>query len=322
MAGHEQSECPGRLCRAARAVRRQGQGLRQGHGDLSADDEDLRAGEATPGARGVQRIPVAVAAAENAAGENRAVQHGQCLLRPDRAHDQDLLRVDGRDRDRAPQKVSPEGFTRQEAIVGGFVGVTLHEAGHAVNDLLNLPVLGREEDAADQIAGFIMLQFGKEVARTAIKGTAYSWLTFARQDAAGLLGHAFDAGATLLQFPLHRLRRRPGDVQGPRRQVAEQGARRDLRARVQAGAQRLQQDHHAAHRPGAAQEGADDPMDPAGRRPVGLEPRSAGVEPSMVIPGRAKGASPESIIPDSGNGFRARPFGPSRNDDGESGARG
>ena len=81
----------------------------------------------------------------------------------------------------APQKVSPEGFTRQEAIVGGFVGVTLHEAGHAVNDLLDLPVLGREEDAADQIAGFIMLQFGKDVARTAIKGTAYSWLTFARQ---------------------------------------------------------------------------------------------------------------------------------------------
>ena len=55
-------------------------------------------------------------------------------------------------------------------------------AGHAVNDLLNLPVLGREEDSADQIAGFIMLQFGKDVARIAIKGTAYSWLTFARED--------------------------------------------------------------------------------------------------------------------------------------------
>src|SRR5712691_8992300 len=52
-----------------------------------------------------------------------------------------------------------------------------------------------------------------------------------------------------------------------------------------------------------------------------LDARSAGVEPSMVIPGRAKGASPESITPDSGYGFRARPFGPSRNDDGEIGAR-
>ena len=84
----------------------------------------------------------------------------------------------------APAKVSPEGFTRQEVIVGGFVGVVLHEMGHAVSDILNLPVLGREEDAADQIAGFIMLQFGKEVARTAIKGMAFVWLTFSREDQA------------------------------------------------------------------------------------------------------------------------------------------
>jgi putative metallopeptidase DUF4344 len=74
-----------------------------------------------------------------------------------------------------------EGFTRQEIIVGGFVGVVLHELGHAVNDMLNLPVLGREEDAADQIAGFLMLQFGKDVARTAVKGMAHVWLTFSRE---------------------------------------------------------------------------------------------------------------------------------------------
>jgi Putative metallopeptidase len=80
----------------------------------------------------------------------------------------------------APKGTSPEGFTRQEVLVGSFVGVVLHEMGHAVNDMFTLPVLGREEDAADQIAGFVMLQFGKEVARTAIKGMAYVWLTFAR----------------------------------------------------------------------------------------------------------------------------------------------
>jgi hypothetical protein len=82
----------------------------------------------------------------------------------------------------APQGTSPDGFTRQEVIVGGFLGVLLHEMGHAVSDMLELPVLGREEDAADQIAAFIMLQFGKDVARTAIKGTAYVWMTFARED--------------------------------------------------------------------------------------------------------------------------------------------
>src|SRR5262249_15909496 len=64
----------------------------------------------------------------------------------------------------APKDVSPEGFARQEVLVGGFVGVLLHEMGHAVSDIFNLPVLGREEDAADEIAAFIMTQFGKEVA--------------------------------------------------------------------------------------------------------------------------------------------------------------
>src|SRR3954454_2801882 len=37
--------------------------------------------------------------------------------------------------------------------------------------------------------------------------------------------------------------------------------------------------------------------------------------PSSVIPGHAEGVSPESIISVPGYGFRARPCGPSRNDD-------
>ena len=80
----------------------------------------------------------------------------------------------------APQTTSPDGFTRQEVIAGAFVSVLIHELGHAVNDLFQIPVLGREEDTADQIAGFMMLQFGKDVARTAVKGMAYVWLTFSR----------------------------------------------------------------------------------------------------------------------------------------------
>jgi len=36
-------------------------------------------------------------------------------------------------------------------------------------------VFGREEDAADQMSGFLMLQFGKDVARTTIKGAAYTY---------------------------------------------------------------------------------------------------------------------------------------------------
>lgn len=77
--------------------------------------------------------------------------------------------------DRAPRDTSPEGFTRNEVIVGQIVGVLLHEGGHAVSNLLRLPVLGREEDTADQIAAFIMLQFGPDIARTLVRGEASGW---------------------------------------------------------------------------------------------------------------------------------------------------
>jgi Putative metallopeptidase len=65
--------------------------------------------------------------------------------------------------------------SRDQLIAGLFAAVLLHETGHAVFDLLNVPVFGREEDAADFAAAFIALQFGKETARTIIKGYAYFW---------------------------------------------------------------------------------------------------------------------------------------------------
>jgi hypothetical protein len=70
----------------------------------------------------------------------------------------------------APQRGLLPGVTRAEAIVGAIGGVALHETGHAVFDIQQIPRLGREEDAADMVAGFVMLQFGSEVARVMIKG--------------------------------------------------------------------------------------------------------------------------------------------------------
>ena len=70
------------------------------------------------------------------------------------------------------------GFTRSEVIIGGTVGVILHETGHAVFDIQGIPRLGREEDAADEISGLVMLQFGKPIARTMIKGIINVWHHF------------------------------------------------------------------------------------------------------------------------------------------------
>jgi Putative metallopeptidase len=60
----------------------------------------------------------------------------------------------------------------EDAVVGPFVDVLLHEVAHALFDMLKIPVFGREEDAADQLAAFILLQFGKDVARRTITGAA------------------------------------------------------------------------------------------------------------------------------------------------------
>ncbi len=46
----------------------------------------------------------------------------------------------------APKAPTPQGFTRDEVIVGGFVDALFHEFGHALFDILNIPVFGREED--------------------------------------------------------------------------------------------------------------------------------------------------------------------------------
>jgi len=75
----------------------------------------------------------------------------------------------------APRETTPAGVTRTDAIVGPTLEVFLHEVGHAVFDYLRVPVLGREEDAADQFAAYLLLQFAKSDARRLIAGVAYAY---------------------------------------------------------------------------------------------------------------------------------------------------
>ena len=75
----------------------------------------------------------------------------------------------------APKDKTPAGVTRTDAIVGPTLEVFLHEFGHAVFDYLSVPILGREEDAADQFAAYLLLQFAKSDARRLMVGVAYSY---------------------------------------------------------------------------------------------------------------------------------------------------
>src|ERR1044071_830548 len=81
----------------------------------------------------------------------------------------------------APDRPLPLGLSRTDAIAGPILDVFMHEAGHAVFDMLRIPIFGREEDAADQFSAYNMLMFDKERARKLILGNAYQYAVDMRQ---------------------------------------------------------------------------------------------------------------------------------------------
>jgi len=74
-----------------------------------------------------------------------------------------------------PQQTTAAGVTPIDGLVGPVLDVFLHEAGHAMFDMLKIPLFGREEDAADQFSIYIMLKAPKDEARRLIVGNAYQY---------------------------------------------------------------------------------------------------------------------------------------------------
>ncbi len=79
-------------------------------------------------------------------------------------------------------KGSQAGVTRQDAILGSVYFSLFHEIGHAVIDLLEWPVLGREEDAADMIAAYAILTVDKPRRERLVRGAAWMWGQEARRE--------------------------------------------------------------------------------------------------------------------------------------------
>jgi hypothetical protein len=79
------------------------------------------------------------------------------------------------------EQEAPAGFgivgqafvTQDIALVGPFVQFTLRSIARHIIDMLELPVWGNAEDAADNLAAFIMLEVSPQVAQKTIFGTAY-----------------------------------------------------------------------------------------------------------------------------------------------------
>ena len=76
----------------------------------------------------------------------------------------------------APAAIDSVGqalVTHDIALVGPFVQFSLRSIARHLLDMLELPVWGNAEDAADSLAAFIMLEVSPQVAQKTIFGTAY-----------------------------------------------------------------------------------------------------------------------------------------------------
>jgi hypothetical protein len=70
-------------------------------------------------------------------------------------------------------EIEREGLTRHDALVGPIVDTFLHEFGHALLRILDIPFFGKEEDVADNVAIYLLLTFAKEDSRRLIVGASF-----------------------------------------------------------------------------------------------------------------------------------------------------
>jgi Putative metallopeptidase len=71
---------------------------------------------------------------------------------------------------------------RVEFVVGNTLALLLHEMGHVHISEMHLPVLGREEDAADTFAALRLLQIGTDFSQRSLADAAKGWFLNDRRD--------------------------------------------------------------------------------------------------------------------------------------------
>ncbi|WP_245516431.1 DUF4344 domain-containing metallopeptidase [Methylobacterium segetis] len=82
----------------------------------------------------------------------------------------------------APATTSPAGVSRQDAIRGPVLQILFHESSHALFHLLLIPILGREEDAADQVAALVLLHLAPADARIVVNGSGYFFAALGQRE--------------------------------------------------------------------------------------------------------------------------------------------
>lgn len=83
-----------------------------------------------------------------------------------------------------------------ESVAGATLFIFFHEAGHALVDLYDLPITGKEEDAVDQLATLILLEAGEDGENAALDGAS----SFITEEAGEETGAEGEAGLEDLAF--------------------------------------------------------------------------------------------------------------------------
>jgi hypothetical protein len=99
-----------------------------------------------------------------------------------------------------PPAASSEGLTPENYVVGPFLEVVLHEYAHAVFDMKRVPILGREEDAADQVAAYALLQLGGIETRRTVASIAAMYSGEAKEAPPKLKDFADEHGLPAQRF--------------------------------------------------------------------------------------------------------------------------
>jgi hypothetical protein len=98
-----------------------------------------------------------------------------------------------------PEKTTPSGIEPIDAFVGPLIDTSLHEFAHALFDMLDVPLFGPEEAAADYLAAYIYLQLGPVESVRLIRGTAYAYWFEAQSRGARTMTEFADEHGTPMQ---------------------------------------------------------------------------------------------------------------------------
>jgi hypothetical protein len=86
------------------------------------------------------------------------------------------------DNPRLKNLTEQQRIDRVKFVVGNTVVLLLHEIGHVLISEMHLPVLGREEDAADTFAALTMLKIGTDFSQHELADAAKGWFLNDRRD--------------------------------------------------------------------------------------------------------------------------------------------